>query len=68
MRRTIESAIAELTPGLREAFVMKHLEGCSYERMAERMDVSDFCLEDAGAQGQGRAAGEALQPRSRGME
>ena len=44
MRRTIESALAELTPGLREAFVMKHVEGCSYERMAERMDVSISAL------------------------
>ncbi|NNM33643.1 MAG: RNA polymerase sigma factor [Gemmatimonadetes bacterium] len=44
MRRTIETAIGELTPGLREAFVMKHLEGCSYERMAERMDVSISAL------------------------
>ena len=44
MRRTIETAIGELTPGLREAFVMKHLEGCSYEKMAERMDVSISAL------------------------
>lgn len=44
MRRTIETAIGELTPGLREAFVMKHLEGCSYERMAELMDVSISAL------------------------
>ncbi|NNF26760.1 MAG: sigma-70 family RNA polymerase sigma factor [Gemmatimonadetes bacterium] len=44
MRRTIETAIGELTPGLREAFVMKHLEGCSYEKMAELMDVSISAL------------------------
>lgn len=44
MRRTLEAAIEELTPGLREAFVMKHLEGCSYERMADRMGVSISAL------------------------
>lgn len=44
LRRTMEAAIDELTPGLREAFVMKHLEGCSYERMSDLMGVSVSAL------------------------
>ena len=44
LRRTLEEAIDGLTPGLREAFVMKHLEGCSYERMADLMGVSISAL------------------------
>ena len=44
MRRALEEAIEGLTPGLREAFVLKHLEGCSYERMADLMGVSISAL------------------------
>ncbi len=44
MRRTLEAAIGELTPGLQEAFVMKHLEGCSYEHMSDVMGVSISAL------------------------
>ncbi|MGI9627498.1 MAG: RNA polymerase sigma factor [Longimicrobiales bacterium] len=44
IRTAIEGALEELTPGVREAFVMKHLEGCSYEGMAERMGVSISAL------------------------
>lgn len=29
-----------MTPEQREAFVLKHVEGWSYEEMAERLDVS----------------------------
>ena len=44
VRRALLEAIEALTPGLREAFVMKHLEGYSYERMADLMDVSVSAL------------------------
>ena len=44
MRRALEGAIEQLTPGVREAFVMKHLEGRSYERMADLMGVSISAL------------------------
>ncbi len=35
----LEAALARLTPEQREAFVMKHVEGRSYEEMAEMLGV-----------------------------
>jgi RNA polymerase sigma-70 factor (ECF subfamily) len=40
IRDEIERALARLTPEQREAFVLKHVEGWSYEEMSERLDVS----------------------------
>jgi RNA polymerase sigma-70 factor (ECF subfamily) len=36
---TLEAALARLTPEQREAFVMKHVDGRSYEEMAELVGV-----------------------------
>jgi RNA polymerase sigma-70 factor (ECF subfamily) len=36
---TLEAAMARLTPEQREAFVMKHVDGRSYEEMAELVGV-----------------------------
>lgn len=44
LRGALEAAIGKLSPDHREAFIMKHLEGCSYERMADLMDVSVSAL------------------------
>ncbi len=44
VREALTSAISKLNPGHREAFVMKHLEGCSYERMSDLMGVSVSAL------------------------
>lgn len=35
LRQDLDGALAELAPSLREAFVMKHVEGRSYEEMAD---------------------------------
>jgi RNA polymerase sigma-70 factor (ECF subfamily) len=35
LRSDLDQALAELAPSLREAFVMKHVEGRSYEEMAD---------------------------------
>jgi RNA polymerase sigma-70 factor (ECF subfamily) len=35
LRRDLDHALGRLAPSLREAFVMKHVEGRSYEEMAE---------------------------------
>ena len=35
----IEAALNDLTPEQREAFVMKHVEGRSYEDMAQQLGV-----------------------------
>lgn len=40
LRRRLDAALAGLAPEQREAFVMKHEEGRSYEEMATLLDVS----------------------------
>lgn len=40
----IRQALDRLTPDQREAFVLKHVEGWSYEEMAERLEVSVSAL------------------------
>lgn len=40
LRSRLDAALAGLPPEQREAFVMKHEEGRSYEEMAELLDVS----------------------------
>ncbi len=40
IRGRIEEALAELPPEQREAFVLKHVEGWSYQEMGERLDAS----------------------------
>ena len=40
MRRDLDGALAALPSSLREAFVMKHVEGRSYEEMAELLDAT----------------------------
>jgi RNA polymerase sigma-70 factor, ECF subfamily len=40
IRRDLDHALAALPTSLREAFVMKHVEGRSYEEMAELLDTT----------------------------
>ena len=40
LRTDLEVALAALAPSLREAFVMKHVEGRSYEEMAELLGTT----------------------------
>ena len=40
LRDKLDAALGELTPEMRDAFLMKHLEGRSYEEMAELADAS----------------------------
>jgi RNA polymerase sigma-70 factor (ECF subfamily) len=40
----LEAALARLTPEQREAFVMKHVDGRSYEEMAELLGVGSDAL------------------------
>jgi RNA polymerase sigma-70 factor (ECF subfamily) len=40
LRQDLDSALAELAPSLREAFVMKHVEGRSYEEMADLLGTT----------------------------
>ncbi|MFM8782356.1 MAG: RNA polymerase sigma factor [Gemmatimonadota bacterium] len=40
IRRDLDRALAALPSSLREAFVMKHVEGRSYEEMAELLDTT----------------------------
>lgn len=40
LRRQIRQALNQLSPEEREAFIMKHVEGFSYQEMAERLDAS----------------------------
>jgi RNA polymerase sigma-70 factor (ECF subfamily) len=35
LRQDLDSALAQLAPSLREAFILKHVEGRSYEEMAD---------------------------------
>jgi RNA polymerase sigma-70 factor (ECF subfamily) len=35
LRQDLDAALAQLAPSLREAFIMKHVEGRSYEEMAD---------------------------------
>jgi RNA polymerase sigma-70 factor (ECF subfamily) len=44
IRARLEGALAKLTPDQREAFVLKHVEGRSYEEMAAVLDVSPASL------------------------
>lgn len=44
IRDDIREALERLTPEKREAFLLKHLEGWSYEEMAERLDASVSAL------------------------
>ena len=41
---SLETALAQLTPEQREAFVMKHVDGRSYEEMAELLGVGTDAL------------------------
>ncbi len=40
LRRDLDSALAQLAPSLREAFIMKHVEGRSYEEMADLLGTT----------------------------
>lgn len=44
IRERLERALASLTPEQREAFVLKHVEGRSYEEMAAVLDTSPASL------------------------
>lgn len=43
-RAALEDALAALPPAQREALLLKHVEGCSYDEMAERLDASVSAL------------------------
>ncbi len=43
-RRAIERAVAELTPDQREVFVLRHVEGWSYEEIARQTGLSVAAL------------------------
>ena len=40
LRQDLDSALAQLAPSLREAFIMKHVEGRSYEEMADLLGAT----------------------------
>lgn len=40
LRGVLDEALSRLNPQMREAFVLKHVEGRSYEEIAELLDVS----------------------------
>lgn len=40
LRRDLDAALAQLAPSLREAFIMKHVEGRSYEEMADLLGTT----------------------------
>jgi len=40
LRDDLDSALAQLPPSLREAFIMKHVEGRSYEEMADLLGTT----------------------------
>ena len=39
-RRALQHALLDLTPEQREVFVLKHVEGLSYQEIAERLSTS----------------------------
>jgi RNA polymerase sigma-70 factor (ECF subfamily) len=40
LRQDLDAALAQLAPSLREAFIMKHVEGRSYEEMADLLGTT----------------------------
>ena len=40
LRRDLDAALAQLAPSLREAFILKHVEGRSYEEMADLLGTT----------------------------
>lgn len=40
LRQDLDQALAQLAPSLREAFIMKHVEGRSYEEMADLLGTT----------------------------
>ncbi len=40
LRQDLDSALSQLAPSLREAFIMKHVEGRSYEEMADLLGTT----------------------------
>ncbi len=44
LRASIDAALGRLSPEMREAFVMKHMEGHSYDEMSEWLGVSVSAL------------------------
>jgi len=40
LRQDLDAALAQLAPSLREAFIMKHVEGRSYEDMADLLETT----------------------------
>ena len=40
LRQDLDGALAQLAPSLREAFIMKHVEGRSYEEMADLLGTT----------------------------
>ncbi len=40
LRQDLDTALAQLAPSLREAFIMKHVEGRSYEEMADLLGTT----------------------------
>jgi len=44
MRGDLEAALAQLAPSLREAFIIKHVEGRSYEEMADLLGTTGGAL------------------------
>lgn len=40
LRNLLDEALAQLPPGLREAFILKHAEGMAYDEMSALMNVS----------------------------
>lgn len=40
LRQDLDEALAQLAPSLREAFIMKHVEGRSYEEMADLLGTT----------------------------
>ena len=61
-RAAVDSALAELPPPQRAAFLLKHVEGRSYEEMSELLDASVPALKMRVLR-----AREALQQRLRGV-
>ena len=51
LRTDLQFALARLAPSLREAFVMKHVEGRSYKEMALLLETTVGALKNASASG-----------------